>query len=104
MRYINYSKRIFIHFLTVWIDNSSVFDIVLGYAVVGHVMVSSVVGDEFECQHKCIENKTCKSFNIHPGADNTKRIFELNNNTRQIKPADLKKKKGSIYYGSTKIS
>ena len=67
-------------------------------------MVTSVVDDEFKCQQKCIENKTCKSFNIHPGAVNTKRICELNNKTRQMKPADLKKKKESIYYGSVKVS
>ena len=50
------------------------------------------------------KTKRAKSFNIHPGADDTKRICELNNKTKQMKPADLKKKKGSIDYGSVKVS
>ena len=67
-------------------------------------MKTAVVSDEFECQKKCLGNNSCKSFNVHPGADNTKRICELNNKTRKMKPADLKKKKGSNYYGSVKVS
>jgi len=66
-------------------------------------MKKVVVADEFECQMNCIRNQTCKSFNVHPWADhNTKRVCELNNKTRQMKPGDLKKKKGSNYYGSLK--
>ena len=76
----------------------------LDHSLVGQVMKRTVVADEFECQMKCIGKKTCKSFNVHPGADNTKRVCELNNNTRQMKPDDFKKKKGSNYYGSLKVS
>ena len=68
-------------------------------------MNKTVVAGEFECQVKCIGNKTCKSYNVHPWADhNTKRVCELNNKTRQMKPGDFKKKKGSNYYGSVKVS
>ena len=74
------------------------------HALVGHVMGMVFVADEFECQLKCLQNNTCKSFNVHPGADNTKRVCELNNKTRQTKPSDFKRKKGSNYYGSVKVS
>ena len=77
---------------------------VSGHALVGHIMETTVVADEFECQLKCIGNKTCRSFNVHPRVDNLKRICELNNKTRQMKPGDLKKKEGSNYYGSVKVS
>lgn len=70
----------------------------------GHVVAKAVVVDEFECQLKCIENKTCKSFNVQPGTDNAKRVCELNNETRQMKPDDFKRKKGSNYYGSLEVS
>ena len=67
-------------------------------------MSTVVVVDDFECQLKCMGNSSCKSFNVHPGADNTKRVCELNNKTRQMKPGDFQKKKGSTYYGSVKVS
>ena len=67
-------------------------------------METTVVAEEFECQLKCNGNKTCKSFNVHRGADNPKRVCELNNETRQMKPGDFKKKKGSNYYGTVKVS
>ena len=44
------------------------------------------------------------AFNAHPGTDNGKYICELNNKTRKMKPSDFKKKKGSNYYGSMKVS
>jgi len=87
------------------LDKRFTFLLFLDHALVGHVMKKVAVADEFECQMKCIGNQTCKSFNVHPGADhNTKRVCELNNKTRQMKPGDLKKKKGSNYYGSLKVS
>ena len=67
-------------------------------------MAKAFVTDEFECQLKCIENNTCKSFNVQPGANNAKRVCELNNKTRQMKPDDFKRKIGSNYYGSLEVS
>ncbi|XP_073235850.1 uncharacterized protein [Porites lutea] len=49
-------------------------------------------------------NKSCKSVNVLPDADFTRRICQLNNKTRQMKPGDFMKTKGSSYYGSIKIS
>ena len=80
------------------------FHLVPGYVLVGHVMKTAVVSDEFECQQKCLGNNSCKSFNVHPSADSGKYICELNNKTRKMKPSDLKKKKGSNYYGLIKVS
>ena len=56
-------------------------------------MSTSTVADEFECHQKCLRNNSCKSFNVHPGADTAKRLCELNNKTRRIKPDDFIKKK-----------
>lgn len=66
-------------------------------------MHTTVVVDEFECQIKCMGNNSCKSINVHPGNSDGKRICELNNKTRQLKPSDLKRKKGSTYYGSVQV-
>ena len=66
-------------------------------------MDTVVVTDEFECQLKCMGNNSCKSCNVHPGDSNGNRICELNNKTRQMKPGDLKLKKGSTYYGSVQV-
>ena len=44
-------------------------------------------------------NNSCKSFNVLPGTDITKRVCELNNTTRVMKPRDFIKRKGSSYYG-----
>ena len=73
------------------------------YVLIGHVMTKADVADEFECQLKCMANNSCKSCNVHPGGDNANRICELNNKTRQMKPGDLKPKKGSTYYGSVQV-
>ena len=63
------------------------------------------VTDEFECQQECLRNHSCKSFNVHSDAGkNANRICELNDKTRQTKPGDFKKKKGSNYYGSVQVS
>ena len=79
--------------------------IVSGYALVGHVLETFVVVDEFECQQKCTANKRCKSFNVRPDDDFTRlNICELNNKTRQKKPGDFVKTKASSYYGSVKVS
>ena len=72
--------------------------------LVGHVMRTSTVADEFECHQNCLRNNSCKSFNVHPGADiSTNHVCELNNETRKMKPDDFIKKKGSSYYGQVKV-
>ena len=43
------------------------------HALVGHVIQTTVVADEFECQLKCIANNSCKSINVHPGDSNSPR-------------------------------
>ena len=74
------------------------------HALVGYGMKTAVVDDEFECQLKCIANDSCKSFNVHLSSSKAnRRICELNNKTRQMKPKDFKPKKGSIYYGYVKV-
>ena len=69
----------------------------------GHVIRTTVVVDEFECQLKCMGNNSCKSINVHRGDSNGKRSCELNNKTRQMKPGHFKKKKGSTYYSSVQV-
>ena len=49
-------------------------------------------------------NNSCKSFNVHRNGNNVKKLCELNNKTRQMKPGDFKRKKGSTYYGSVQVS
>ena len=75
-----------------------------GHALVGHVTNKTDVLDEFECQLKCMANNSCKSFNIHPKGNHAKYICELNNTTRQMKPGDFNRKKGSTYFGSVQVS
>ena len=67
------------------------------HALLGHVMSTAVVADEFECQLKCMGNNSCKSCNVHPGGNNGNRTCDLNNKTRQMKPGNFKWKKGSTY-------
>ena len=67
-------------------------------------MNTSTVANKFECHQKCIGNKNCKSFNVHPGVDITKRVCDMNNKTREMKPGDYIKKKGSSYFGHIKVS
>ena len=75
------------------------------HTLLGHVMETVNVTDEFECHRKCIHNNTCKSFNIHPpGGNPIKKICEMNNQTRQMKPKHYKKKIGSSYHGSVEVS
>ena len=74
------------------------------HVLLGHVMGTSVVVDEYECQLKCLRSKNCKSCNVHPGGNNAKRICELNDKTRQTKPGDFKWKEGSTYYGAVQVS
>ena len=59
-------------------------------------MGTAVVVDEFECRLKCLGNNSCKSINVH----RDRHVCELNNMTRQMKPGDFKRKKGSTYYGT----
>ena len=82
------------------------FIIFLGHVLVGHVMGNAVVADEFECHLKCLGNNSCKSFNVlHKDYNNAKLgICELNNETRETKPGDFKRRKGSTYYGSVQVS
>ena len=68
-------------------------------------MSTSTAADEFECHQKCLRNNNCKSSNVHPGEDirALNHVCELNNETRQMKPDDFIKKKGSSYYGQVKV-
>ena len=67
-------------------------------------MTKADVADEFECQLKCMGNNSCKSCNVQPNGNNANRICELNNKTRQMRPGDFKRKKGSTYFGSVQVS
>ena len=67
-------------------------------------MNTSTVANKFECHQKCLGNSNCKSFNVHPTADITKRVCELNNQTREMKPRGFIKGKGSSYHGHIKVS
>ena len=55
----------------------------------GHVIQTTVVVDEFECQLNCMGNSSCKSINVRRGDSNGKR--NNNNTTRQMKPGHFKK-------------
>ncbi|XP_067022640.1 contactin-associated protein-like 2 isoform X2 [Acropora muricata] len=82
-----------------------VFKTRVGHALVGHNMSSVLVGDEFECQLKCIHTHPCKSFNVHFSSNQAnKHVCELNNQTREMKPSDFKARKGSNYYGPVQVS
>ena len=74
------------------------------HVLFGHVMNESTVADEFECHQTCLRNNSCKSFNVRPGADITKRLCELNNKTRKMTTESFKNMKGSSYYGPVKVS
>ena len=55
-----------------------IFFLLSDNALLGHAMDTVTVVDEFECQLKCIENKSCKSVNVHPDGNNAqRRICEL---------------------------
>ncbi|XP_015751040.1 PREDICTED: uncharacterized protein LOC107331019 isoform X7 [Acropora digitifera] len=82
-----------------------VFNTWVGHALVGHSMSSVLVGDELECQLKCIHTQPCKSFNVHFSSNQAnKHVCELNNQTREMKPSDFKARKGSNYYGPVQVS
>ncbi|XP_044170574.1 uncharacterized protein LOC122954590 [Acropora millepora] len=84
---------------------ASVFETQQDHALLGQVIETVNVTDEFECHRKCIQNNTCKSFNVHPPRSNPiKKICEMNNQTRQMKPKHYKKKIGSSYHGSVEVS
>ena len=84
---------------------SGILVILPGHALVGHSMSSVLVGDEFECQLKCIHTQPCKSFNVHFSSNQAnKHVCELNNQTREMKPSDFKARKGSNYYGPVQVS
>ena len=69
-------------------------------------MDTVTVVDEFECQFKCIGKKVASRLTLVLMAGNNaqRRICELNNKTKQMKPGDFKWKKGSTYYGSVQVS
>ncbi|CAH3039746.1 unnamed protein product [Pocillopora meandrina] len=97
------SFHIFVVVLFVVANNdfyASVFETQVDFTLLDHVINKTDVADEFECQLECIGNNSCKSFNVHRNGNNTKRLCELNNITRQIKPGDFKRKKGSTCYDS----
>ncbi|KAK2566741.1 hypothetical protein P5673_009414 [Acropora cervicornis] len=92
-----------------WISSTYIFQLrssififlFVDHALLGHVMETVNVTDEFECHRKCIQNNTCKSFNIHPLKTNAvQKTCEMNNQTRQLKPKHFKKKIGSSYHSS----
>lgn len=84
---------------------ASVFENQQDHTLLGQVMETVNVTDEFECHRKCIQNNTCKSFNIHPPKSGAvKKTCEINNQTRQMKPKQYKKKIGSSYHGSVEVS
>ena len=66
-------------------------------------MSTSTVVYEFECHQNCLRNDSCKSFNVHLGADIAKRFCERNNETWKMKPDDFVEKKGSSYYEQVKV-
>ena len=74
------------------------------HSLVGQVMNTSTVANKFECHQKCLGNSNCQSFNVHPAGDITKRVCELNNKTREMKPGGFITRKGSSYYGHIKVS
>ena len=84
---------------------SGILIIVSGHALVGHDISSVLVGDEFECQLKCVHTQPCKSFNVHfSSTQANKHVCELNSQTREMKPTDFKARKGSHYYGPVQVS
>ena len=81
------------------------FNFFVDHTLLGQVMETVNVTDEFECHRKCIQNNTCKSFNVHsPKSNAIKKTCEMNNQTRQMKPKQYKKKIGSSYHGSVEAS
>ena len=85
---------------------SSIFILLfVDHTLLGQVIETVNVTDEFQCHRKCIQNNTCKSFNVHPRESNLiKKTCEMNNQTRQMKPKQYKKKIGSSYHGSVEVS
>ncbi|XP_074634332.1 fibrinogen C domain-containing protein 1-like [Acropora palmata] len=86
---------------------ASVFETEQDHTLLGQVMETVNVTNEFECHRKCIGNSTCKSFNVHPPKSNPMKNLktcETNDQTRQTKPKQYKKKIGSSYYGSVEVS
>ena len=51
------------------------------HALIGHVMETTAVEDEFQCQLNCMRNDSCKSVNLHPVGKNRSRLCELNKET-----------------------
>ena len=96
--------QITISYYLAFLNLKNTFLFLADHALLGHVMSTAVVADEFECQLNCMGNNSCKSCNVQPNGNNANRTCELNNKTRQMKPEDFKWKKGSTYYGSVQVS
>ena len=93
--------------MTLYIDFDKIVILFLlsDHVLLGHAMDTVTVVDEFECQLKCIENKSCKSVNVHPVGNSAQRcICELNNKNRHMKSGGFKWKKEFTYYGSVQVS
>lgn len=74
------------------------------HALIGYVMHTTAVKEDFECQMKCMEKDRCRSVNIHISESDGSRLCELNNSTWETKAGDFKQKKGSVYHGPIKVS
>ncbi|XP_031571451.1 uncharacterized protein LOC116305637 [Actinia tenebrosa] len=68
-------------------------------ALVGHVIATHSVRSSIECAMACTSKPGCLSCNI----DVSQKVCELNNETKQTKPGDLKSSPGSNYYDSESI-
>ena len=80
------------------------FVLISDHALLVYFMDKAVAVDEFECLHKCMENRKCKSLNVHSSLNKSEVICEINNKTRQMTPDAFQRKRGSTYYGSVEVS
>ena len=56
------------------------------------------MSDEFECGMRCSRNVKCRSYNLPSDGHLGNKTCEMNDQTRQSKPKDLRPLKGFIYY------
>lgn len=56
------------------------------------------MSDEFECGMRCSRNVKCRSYNLPSDGHLDNKTCEMNDQTRQSKPKDLRPLKGFIYY------
>lgn len=74
------------------------------HTLVRHDINKTVVVDEFECLHNCMENNKCKSLNVHYSGNKSEVICEINNKTRQMAPDAFQRQQRSTYYGAVEVS